>query len=175
MSTYLVDIQYLLSRHPVPEREIFLNVSFLKWLNIKCPTCNYFMWNSTSSVCSLVKIPAGLGNNLSPAPVPNSKNYCGKVIARPVSVYNFANSIDGEVMTAADCDFSGKVIGGVIFNYVTLCGANCAGNSTCDHFTYNPTTTTCWLKTPFPAGSNVTATISTGASCGYVTTRLISG
>ena len=76
--------------------------------------------------------------------------------------------------TAANCDFNGNDIANIGTTSADLCGASCV-DPNCYYFTYNPATTTCWLKKPFPAASNVIAAISTGASCGYVNTRLISG
>ena len=83
---------------------------------------------------------------------------------------NFVPSSDGQVKTSPNCDFTGNDIGSIRNSNLAQCGVSCAGNANCDHFTYNPTTLTCWIKKP-PAGSNTAAENSPGNFCGYVIAR----
>jgi hypothetical protein len=130
------------------------------------PNCYFFTYNPTTLTCWLKK--QAFGTN-SAANSPGAS--CGYVIARPINGFNFVSGGSGLVKIAPGCDFAWNDIGSATVPNADQCGLKCALNPNCDHFTYNPSTTTCYLKKPVPAGSNKVAASSPGASCGYVTTR----
>ena len=100
---------------------------------------------------------------------------CGYVVNRTANAYfNFILASGGLVMAASGCDFNGNDIGSTTFPYNgnDNCAGQCASNPGCDHFTYNPATTTCWFKkanSPVPTGSSSSA--SGSVYCGYVINR----